>query len=109
MGFCNNWQRISTGLSAVINDQYQSSMFFTNWSKDIEDILVLLKLLPSNRVGKNALANRDTFYKSSEKLVVFLQVIRVVSNSRYSIIHSIIHSLCIWSVLISSLVRHRLK
>lgn len=74
MAFVNKWQQFSVGLDIVLKNQYASSMFFTNWPDDIEGILVLLKLLPANKVGRNALAKRDTFYKASERMIVYYQV-----------------------------------
>lgn len=74
MGFINNWQSFAIALNDILTHQYSSSLFYTNWPADIENILILLKLFPSSKVGKHALATRDTFYKASEKLIMFCEV-----------------------------------
>lgn len=77
LGFLEKWNNFAHGLNTILNSQYDSSMFFTNWPQDIENVLIPLKLFPASKTGKNGLARRDTFYKASEKLIVFFEVIIV--------------------------------
>lgn len=100
MGFKDKWTQVSSALNLLLESQYNNSMFYTNWPKDIEDILILLKLFPSNRVGRNALANRETFYNASEKLIKFCQVILAIFRSNvvnFSTNHTIF---LVWSFTI---------
>lgn len=87
MGFINSWQRFAVGLNDVIDKQYFSSKFYTNWAEDVENIIALLKLLPSSKVGRNALATRETFYNATDKLIVFCRV-RVNNNTEACLLYS---------------------
>lgn len=72
--FVAQWKKHADVLDELIKSQFEAQMFYTNWSDDIEMLLIPLKLFPSNRTGKNKLAQRDTFYKASQKLIVYRQV-----------------------------------
>lgn len=72
--FVENWNKYSTAIQALFESQYDTSAFVTTWPRDIENILALLKLFPSSKVGKHCLANRATFHKASNKLFVFRTV-----------------------------------
>lgn len=83
MGMIEKWERYAYGLNATMQSRYNSSMFFTNWPQEIENLLILLKLFPSSKTGKNMLAKRDTFYKASEKLIVFYEVFNAIHCTDY--------------------------
>lgn len=72
--FVVNWSKYSEGLDTLIKTQYESTSFYTNWPEDIEQLLVLLKLLPASTLGKNKLAKPITFHKSTEKVIVYKKV-----------------------------------
>lgn len=72
--FLENWKSYSIAIKELLETQYDSSVFVTTWPEDIENILALLKLFPSSKVGKNCLANRATFHRATSKLFVFRTV-----------------------------------
>lgn len=73
--FNKHWGKYSDSLDSLIKTQYECNAFYTNWSEDIEkSLLVVLKLFPSSKLGKNKLAKRETFHNATEKLIVFRPV-----------------------------------
>lgn len=69
-----NWKKYGAAIKLLLEQQYEKSSFVTTWPEEIEQILSLLKLLPSTRVGKNSLKNRKTFHRATTKLFVFRTV-----------------------------------
>lgn len=68
-------------LQVLFESQYDTSAFVTTWPEDIENILALLKLFPSSKVGKKSLANRATFNRATQKLFVFRTVNTYILNA----------------------------
>lgn len=52
---------------------YAALNFHTQWSQDIHNIFILLKLLPP-KFGRKPVEGRETFNDSIEKLIVFRSV-----------------------------------
>lgn len=56
-------------------------MFVTMWPSEIEDLLMLLKLLPHKLTGKNSVASAHTFKDSIGKLIVFSNEIHMIHST----------------------------
>lgn len=69
-----NWHLISGELKGLLERQYKSEAFYTEWSEDVNDFLILLKLFPLKKAGRNVLAPKTTFYNSVKKLINFYEV-----------------------------------
>lgn len=70
----DSWPTIRNDLKQILQQQYKSEAFHTEWPEEINDFLILLKLLPLKNVGKNVLASKDTFVNSVKKLIKFYDV-----------------------------------
>lgn len=70
--FINDWKKYEKRLRSYCNENYKTDKH-TLWPDDIEDILLLLKLLPHKPRGKRLV---KSFLESISKFIVF----RVVSN-----------------------------
>lgn len=68
----NNWASYSVCLNEMLTTKYASHIY-TQWSKDIQDILILLKLLPVKNHSK-ATASLESFNKAIDKIFLFRQV-----------------------------------
>lgn len=79
MAFLNKWKKFGPSFTRVLNDHYKTSMFYSGWDAEIEQILVPLKLLPGSKVGRNANANNKTFQKAMNSLIVFRKVMFIFS------------------------------
>lgn len=75
-GFVKNWKDFGPNFVQLLNTQYQSSAFYSGWDIDLESIFIPLKLLPGGRVGRNGLANNETFVNATGKLMIFRKVFR---------------------------------
>lgn len=73
--FLTNWQFYATKLRNLMNVEYKSQMFVTKWPSEIEDLFILLKLVPWKPSGKSGAASAATFRDSMEKLIIFSNVI----------------------------------
>jgi hypothetical protein len=71
------WLEHRDNLVNVLQVQYPSKKFTTDWPEEINDFFILIKLLPI--VGRCAPGvRRETFPKAIEKLVVFHAVRNVI-------------------------------
>lgn len=70
--FLDQWPNLRKRLNYILNNQYKSSIQ-TLWPKDIQDILILLKLVHTKATGRN-LQSIVGFNKSIDKLIVFREV-----------------------------------
>lgn len=70
--FLDSWPIYSSRLNDILKNQYASDVH-TMWSADIQDLLILLKLLPARTNGRNLLSV-ESFSKATEKLFVFRKV-----------------------------------
>lgn len=68
------WETYEHQLREILVINFANVAFETGWSEDIENVLVLLKLLPSKQSGRNVIASNSTFNNAIEKLVQFLPV-----------------------------------
>lgn len=69
--FVKCWPVYSERLNDILAVEFSSSIR-TEWSKDIQDVLVLLKLLPPK--GKSSTLPFKSFNKAIAKLIVFRKV-----------------------------------
>lgn len=72
--FVTNWPTYASKLKNLMKVEYKSQMFVTKWPPEIEDLFMLLKLLPFKSNGRNGAASAATFRDSIQKLVVFSNV-----------------------------------
>lgn len=70
------WEIYAPRLTNILKNGYNQKTFKTEWFSDIEDVLILLKLLPTKQIGRNVIASESTFKKSVGKLIEFLPVNR---------------------------------
>ncbi|XP_055306986.1 uncharacterized protein LOC129571243 [Sitodiplosis mosellana] len=69
--FVNEWPSISQQLRGILANHYKQKTFKTDWSAEIEDVLVVLKLFPTNQVGRNVIASIPNFNKSMNQFIHF--------------------------------------
>lgn len=69
--FLNKWSTISPQIRNILSSHYQKGNFKTDWSEDVENILVLLKMFPSRQVGRNVIASDSNFKKALEEFIHF--------------------------------------
>lgn len=69
-----------------------------HWSEDVEDFLLLLKLIPSKQAGKSTVATVENFNKASDMFITFeLVSIKQIYNEEiyincYDLFHLEIHT-----------------
>lgn len=71
--FLDFWPEMSEKLNTVLNKYYPRQQFKTLWPKEIEDFLILLRLLPF-KPGCRSLSSPETFQNSIKRLLVFSKV-----------------------------------
>lgn len=71
--FLDTWSEFAEKLKKVHQQSYKSDID-TEWSDDIENFLILLKLLPLSSGRKGQLATRLSFQNAIRKLIVFSKV-----------------------------------
>lgn len=72
-----NWSMYSKILNNTLTATYGSHIY-TQWPRDIQDILVLLKLLPAtNKSKKVGEAEIEVFNKAIDKLFLFRKVVHL--------------------------------
>lgn len=69
------WPQMSTNIHGVIPSYCNN--FATAWQKDIENILMLLKLFPANNIGKYSKGTVKTFEKATEKFIILSKVFAI--------------------------------
>lgn len=69
--FSTKWPELSKKLRIILTQTYQQKRFCTDWSLEIENILILLKLFPSCQIGRNIVASSTNFKRSTEKLIKY--------------------------------------
>lgn len=69
----NWWQQYSSRMMCVLKSHYKQT-YHSLWPDQINDLLVLLKMLPAKAKGKN-LDSIQTFKKAVTKLIVFRKVV----------------------------------
>ncbi|XP_031639195.1 uncharacterized protein LOC116351255, partial [Contarinia nasturtii] len=67
--FMEKWPVFAPQLREILFSHYKVKRFKTSWADDVEGILVLLKMFPSNQVGRNVIASDPTFKKSIEQFI----------------------------------------
>lgn len=71
--YINAWPRYSAQLQDILRKQYATLNFHTQWSEEIQKLFILIKLLPT-KFGRKVNTCRETFQKTTEKLIVFRPV-----------------------------------
>lgn len=69
--FINEWPELSKNLHKILTVNLKQKRFSTDWSDDIESFLVLLKLFPSQQVGRHVIASDTTFKQSIGKFIKY--------------------------------------
>lgn len=64
---------MSQKMDLVLGKYYQRQAFQTDWPKEIETFLILIRLLPF-KPGARSLANVETFQNSVKRLLIFSNV-----------------------------------
>lgn len=67
-------------IETVLNLHGADKDFASVYNLDVEQMLMLLKLLPFRLGGRSNVPNRANFTKSIEKLIVFAKVIKILLN-----------------------------
>lgn len=67
------WPKYAQQLEQLMQKEYTASNFHTQWSEEIHNLFILLKLFPP-KFGRKPAENRETFINSIEKLIVFKPV-----------------------------------
>lgn len=80
--FLINWPSYATKLKNLMKVEYKAQMFVSKWPSEIEDLLILLKLLPAKANGKNGVASAANFRDSIAKFIVFSDVIFFNSSTQ---------------------------
>lgn len=75
--FRNAWNTLSKHAVDVYESHFNTK-FTSSWTKDIDQLLVLLKLLPAKAAGKNLASIESSFAKAEQKLIVFRTVSRII-------------------------------
>lgn len=70
--FLQLWPKYELHLREILTQDYKLCVQ-TIWPKEIENILVLLKLFPAKSVGRNT-SNILSFNKAVDKLIIFHEV-----------------------------------
>lgn len=65
---------MSQGLVEILDKYYPKQKFENEWSEDINNFLILLRLLPFKQ-GARSIASTETFKNSVKRLVVFSNVL----------------------------------
>lgn len=68
------WDSLALQLRTILKANYKNTTFKTEWSDEIENVLVLLMMMPSKQVGRNVIASEKTFNDSVDKLLQFVKV-----------------------------------
>lgn len=71
--FQNAWNMLSRRAVNVF-ESYYATKFKSSWTKDIDQLLVLLKMLPTKAAGKNLAQIESSFAKAEQKLIIFRMV-----------------------------------
>lgn len=69
--FLEKWPILAPKLWDVLTKHYKQNDFATGWAKDIEDVLVLLKMFPCRQVGRNVIATNKAFETSVKTFIQF--------------------------------------
>lgn len=72
--FLEIWPQMSQKLDQMLSKYYSRYAFDTDWPKDIENFLILIRLLPF-KSGVRTLASAETFRNSIKRLLVFTNVL----------------------------------
>lgn len=67
--FFDFWPSFGPQLRDVFVNHYKQKQISTDWCREIEDVLVLLKMFPCRQVGRNFIATDAAFMKSIDKLI----------------------------------------
>lgn len=68
------WESFKNQLRGIMVNQFNVQHFKTGWNNNIEDVLVLLKLLPSKQIGRNVISSTSTFNSAIENLIQYMPV-----------------------------------
>lgn len=80
--FLEIWPQMSRKLNHVLSKYYPRQTFDTEWSKEIKNFLVLIRLLPF-KPGARSLASAETFQNSIKRLLVFSNVLHCALHLIY--------------------------
>lgn len=72
--FLEIWPQMSQKLDQMLSKYYSRYAFDTDWPKDIENFLILIRLVPF-KSGARTLASAETFRNSIKRLLVFTNVL----------------------------------
>lgn len=72
----DKWIVLGPQLRDILTRHYKVKNFKTDWSEDIESILVLLKMFRARQVGRNVIASDTTFKTSVNQFIHFKPVIQ---------------------------------
>lgn len=78
--FLDSWPRFSEQLRLVFVAHYKQKDICTDWCAEIEEVLLLLKMFPSRRAGRNVIASDAMFMKSIDKLIQKEPVMHFLNN-----------------------------
>lgn len=70
----DDWESYAKQFRGILRDDYQIEAFESDWAVEIEDFLVLLKLMPSKQIGRNIIASESTLKNATSKLLQFVKV-----------------------------------
>lgn len=71
--FENAWNKLSVRAISVFESHFETN-FGIVWSKEISQLLAILKMLPARASGKNMSFIESSFKKAEKKLIVFREV-----------------------------------
>lgn len=72
--FIQKWPEYKNKLRYVFVTQYKSMSYQTDWNEEIDDLFILIRLLPARAVGKNTSGSCLSFQNAIDKLIVFREV-----------------------------------
>lgn len=92
------WSTKGEKLQVILMRDYPASAFVSNWPQDVEQLLILLKLLPSKNTRHN---NVEVFKKAIKKLIIFREVLSIIEiliilKITFNLICSIQHLVQCW-------------
>lgn len=73
--FVDKWPVVATKLRGILTNHYKEKEFRTDWSVEVENVLIILKMFPCPQVGRNVIASNATFEKATEKFIKFEPVL----------------------------------
>lgn len=72
--FVKIWPEFSTKWKNILRQNKQADQYATMWSDDIDQFLIMMRLLPPGARGRNQVAQRQNFHSAIDKMIVFNKV-----------------------------------